>query len=258
MSIKEMNVYTISSETNAITSTPREILLVEDEADIAGLIELHLNDLNYKVTRCADGHEALRRGTMQRWDLIMLDIRLPGIDGLEVCRGVRKVNSTVPILMLTSKSSELDRVLGLEIGADDYVTKPFSINELIARVKGIFRRSDAAKQLNQEAQDGRKQTRYELDAFRLDTVRRIASVADKQLDLTAKEFELLLHFVSNPGRVYKRTELLDSVWGYGHDGYEHTVNSHINRLRAKIEVDPARPKYIVTVWGVGYKLALEA
>ena len=250
-------MYSLLNKRNAamggtIKSVPRQILLVEDEADIAALIELHLKDLNYAVTRCADGHEALRRGTMQHWDLILLDLRLPGIDGLDVCRGIRRADSNVPIVMLTSKSSELDRVLGLEIGADDYVTKPFSINELMARVKGVFRRADASR-ISNRASD--QQSRYEVSDLKLDTLRRTASVAGRALDLTAKEFELLLHFVSNPGRVYKRTELLDQVWGYGHDGYEHTVNSHINRLRAKIEVDPAHPQYIVTVWGVGYKFS---
>ena len=150
--------------------------------------------------------------------------------------------------MLTSKTSELDRVLGLEVGADDYVSKPFSIRELVARVKAQFRRGEAL-------QDNSEQTKtlHQVGELMIDVDKRRVTLADKQIDLTAKEFDLLLQFVNHPGHVYSRMQLLDTVWGYGHEGYEHTVNSHINRLRGKIEKDPAHPKYILTVWGVGYK-----
>jgi DNA-binding response OmpR family regulator len=153
--------------------------------------------------------------------------------------------------MLTSKSAELDRVLGLEMGADDYVTKPFSIRELMARVKAIFRRIDELKSDRQPD----KQTIICAGEIAIDPDRRTVSLKNKTIDLTAKEFDLLLHFARNAGKVFTRARLLDEVWGYGHDGYEHTVNSHINRLRAKIEKNPAQPIYILTVWGVGYKFA---
>jgi DNA-binding response OmpR family regulator len=229
--------------------TRRKILVVEDERDIAELIRLHLSDLDFEVTLAADGHSGLRLATMQSWDLIILDIRLPGPDGLEICRKVRSNASYVPILMLTSKSSELDRVLGLELGADDYVTKPFSVMELMARVKAIFRRSETLETGSNDVDAA-----LNIGKIRIEPATRTASIDNTVVDLTAKEFDLLLHFARNPGRVYRRAELLDCVWGYGHDGYEHTVNSHINRLRSKIEPDSANPEYIVTVWGVGYKL----
>ena len=228
----------------------RRILVVEDESDIAELVRMHLTDLDFDVTLAKDGHEGLRLATTATWDLIMLDLRLPGPDGLEICRKVRGGSQYVPILMLTSKSSELDRVLGLELGADDYVTKPFSIMELMARVKAIFRRFETLK----NTEDPSDQV-LNIGKLRIQPSTRSARINDQSVDLTAKEFDLLLHFAQNPGRVYRRAELLDSVWGYGHEGYEHTVNSHINRLRSKIEPDATNPEYIVTVWGVGYKLS---
>jgi len=153
--------------------------------------------------------------------------------------------------MLTAKSSELDRVLGLEMGADDYVTKPFSIRELMARVKAIFRRIE---QLKSDEEPGEQAIIHAGD-LTIELEKRKVSLKGKPIDFTAKEFDLLLQFAKHPGRVYRRSQLLDEVWGYGHDGYEHTVNSHINRLRAKIEENPAQPRYILTVWGVGYKFA---
>ncbi len=226
----------------------RQILIVEDERDIASLLELHLNDANFDVTIAADGHTGMQLTLRHQWDLVILDIRLPGPDGLTICRALRREMAYIPILMLTSKSSELDRVLGLELGADDYVTKPFSVTELVARVKAIFRRIESVeKRLPGGAQCLR------IDDLSIDTSGREVRKGDADLALTAREFDLLLHFARHPGQVFSRTQLLDSVWGYGHDGYEHTVNSHINRLRAKIEKDPAHPKLIVTCWGVGYK-----
>ena len=227
----------------------QRILVIEDERDIADLIDLHLRDLDYAVTIARDGNAGLRQATSRPWDMIILDLRLPGIDGLEICRQIRRTSQYVPILMLTSKSSELDRVVGLEVGADDYVTKPFSVLELKARVRAMLRRS----QLPEAARD-RSPPTVTVGNLTIDPATRHASVRDQAVELTAKEFDLLLHFANNPGRVFKRTQLLDSVWGYGHAGYEHTVNSHINRLRAKIESDPTHPELIVTVWGVGYKM----
>ena len=227
----------------------RHILVVEDESDIADLLALHLRDNDFQVTLAADGHEGMRQAFIRNWDLVILDVRLPGPDGLSICRALRREQAYVPILMLTSKSLELDRVLGLELGADDYVTKPFSVSELMARVKAIFRRVDSLKR-----QTGEREDQLSLGEMQIDPDRREVTVFGQAVPLTAREFDLLLHFARNPGRVFSRAQLLDSVWGYGHEGYEHTVNSHINRLRAKIESDPSHPDHIVTVWGVGYKL----
>jgi len=227
----------------------RRVLVVEDEYDIANLIRLHLSDIDCDVTLASDGHEGMRQALAQQWDLVMLDLRLPGPDGLSICRAMRREQSYTPILILTSKSSELDRVLGLELGADDYVTKPFSVSELMARVKAIFRRVES---LGKRYSDDTETLSF--GPFVIDTAGRQVTIDNQAVSLTAREFDLLLHFVRHPGQVFSRAQLLDSVWGYGHEGYEHTVNSHINRLRAKIEGSSAHPDYIVTVWGVGYKL----
>jgi len=227
----------------------RKVLVIEDERDIAELLALHLRDLNCEVTLAADGHEGMRQAFARNWDLVILDLRLPGPDGLSICRALRRESHYVPILMLTSKSSELDRVLGLELGADDYVTKPFSVSELMARVKAIFRRVESLEKRFPGAGES-----LDIGPLKIDTQGRQVLVDEQPMSLTAREFDLLLHFARHPGHVFSRAQLLDSVWGYGHDGYEHTVNSHINRLRSKIEPDPAQPEYIVTVWGVGYKL----
>jgi DNA-binding response OmpR family regulator len=227
----------------------KKILVVEDERDIADLIRLHLEDLNYVVSVARDGNTGLRKGSAGSWNLIILDLRLPGVDGLEICRRLRVRSEYVPILMLTSKSSELDRVVGLEIGADDYVTKPFSVLELMARVKAILRRSDLCERTQVQAMDS-----VQVGNLVIDPATRSAVVRGEAVELTAREFDLIFHFAKHPGRVFSRAELLDHVWGYGHEGYEHTVNSHINRLRAKIESDPAHPEFIVTMWGVGYKM----
>ena len=227
----------------------RRVLVVEDEQDIAELIALHLSDIDCDVTLAADGHEGMRQAFARDWDLVVLDLRLPGPDGLTICRTLRRESRYVPILMLTSKSSELDRVLGLELGADDYVTKPFSVSELVARVKAIFRRVESLSR----GRTGDDES-LSIGPLRIDTAGRQVGINGEPISLTAREFDLLLHFARHPGRVFSRAQLLDSVWGYGHEGYEHTVNSHINRLRSKIEPDPAEPELIVTVWGVGYKL----
>ena len=227
----------------------KKILVIEDERDIADLIRLHLQDLNYAVSVARDGNTGLRKSSTVSWDLIILDLRLPGIDGLEICRRLRQESKYVPILMLTSKSSELDRVVGLEMGADDYVTKPFSVLELMARVKAILRRTEVFER----SETGTMKS-IEVGNLVIDPATRNAAVRGEAVDLTAKEFDLLFHFAKHPGRVFSRAELLDHVWGYGHEGYEHTVNSHINRLRKKIENDPAHPEFIVTMWGVGYKM----
>ncbi|MDO6748461.1 response regulator transcription factor [Gilvimarinus sp. 1_MG-2023] len=224
----------------------RRFLVVEDEQDLAELIRLHLKELDAEVEICGRGDEALTLIAGQTWDVVVLDLMLPGVDGLDICRSIRADGNNVPVLMLTSRSTELDRVLGLELGADDYLTKPFSTLELMARVKALLRRSELV------VDDGAGQY-LEIRNLTLDKISREVSIGGKALDLTAKEFDLLWYFAENPGRVFRRTELLDHVWGYGHEGYEHTVNSHINRLRSKLEkVDPDYV-FIKTVWGVGYK-----
>ena len=230
----------------------RRVLLVEDDRDIAALVRLHLRDIHCAVDIAERGQEALTLHASRRHDLVILDLMLPDLDGLTICQRLRASGDQVPILMLTAKSSELDRVLGLELGADDYLVKPFSFPELLARVKALLRRADLASKGNGAAPDDVRVTRGPL-AIEVD--RRRVTLAGQELALTAKEFDLLLYFARQPGRVFTRGQLLDQVWGYGHEGYEHTVNSHINRLRAKLEPNPAEPRYIVTVWGVGYKFA---
>lgn len=223
------------------------ILVIEDNNDLASLLELHLTDQSWQVDLVFDGEKGYKKAATGNYDLILLDIMLPGMDGLEILKQLRQETIYTPILMLTSKSSEIDRILGLEFGADDYVTKPFSIRELIARVKAVFRRIDIFKA---GVQDKGILTFGDLY---IELEKRKVAVKNKSIDLTAKEYDLLYYFASHPGRVFNRSQLLDKVWGYGHDGYEHTVNSNINRLRAKIETDPAHPEFILTVWGVGYK-----
>jgi len=227
----------------------RRVLVVEDDPDIGRLVILQLAELGCDGRLIDDGITALAEAQATRYDLVILDLMLPRMDGLQICRRLREGGNYTPILMLTSKASEIDRVLGLELGADDYLTKPFSMLELGARVKGVFRRADQAK----EAQKAPESQRIEVDGLRIDLERHEALVNGRPVELTAKEFELLACFARNPGRVFTRNQLLDQVWGYNHAGYEHTVNTHINRLRNKIERDPGDPDFIQTVWGVGYK-----
>lgn len=229
----------------------RRILVIEDDRDIADLVSLHLRDLGLEVDQALDGRSGLDKALGTPYDLIVLDLMLPGLDGLEICRRLRTQSRYVPVLMLTARSSELDRVLGLEIGADDYLTKPFSIRELQARVKALLRRVEAI------ASPEQAQGLVRSGDLEIDLDKRSAKLEGKPLNLTAKEFDLLVQFARHPGRVYTRNQLLEMVWGGSFDGYEHTVNSHINRLRTKVESDPANPRYILTVWGVGYKFAEE-
>ena len=227
----------------------RRILVVEDDNDISRLLEIHLSDIAFKVDVANNGVDGLNRASNHDYQLIVLDLMLPGLDGLEVCRRLRGMGINTPVLMLTAKSSELDRVLGLELGADDYLTKPFSIKELQARIKAILRRVE----LSRENTKVDEKERIEVASLVIDVNGRNVTIEGHPVELTVKEFDLLLHFAKNPGRVYSRGQLLDTIWGYSHSGYEHTVNSHINRLRKKIENNPEQSKYIETVWGVGYK-----
>jgi len=235
------------------TLNPRKVLVVEDDPDIAGLLGLHLQDLGCVVEVASDGAQGLARATQAGdWSLIVLDLQLPSVDGLEICRRVRGNAGYTPILMLTARAGEPDRVLGLETGADDYLTKPFSIVEFAARVKAILRR---VERLSRPSPVELRTTRY--GDLQIDLERRTVHRAGQRLDLTAREYDLLAFLVERPGRVFSRAQLLDQVWGTTHDTFEHTVNSHINRLRSKLEPDPSQPRYVVTVWGVGYRFALE-
>jgi two-component system OmpR family response regulator len=228
----------------------RRIMIIEDDPDIARMLELNLRNEGFSVSIAHDGEAGLAGLARARYDLLVLDLMLPGIDGLSVCREVRKLPDYLPIIIVSAKSAEAHRVLGLEIGADDYLTKPFSLPELCARVRAVLRRMDAAND-RAEALTGV----IARNGLSIDPVAREVRLDNRLVPLTMREFDLLLFFARHPGHVFNRMELLDQVWGYTHDGYEHTVNSHINRLRTKIEAEPARPTRIVTVWGVGYKFA---
>jgi DNA-binding response OmpR family regulator len=234
------------------TDADQHILLVEDDPDIAGLLELHLTDEGYTVDVVDDGNEGLTRALECDYHLVVLDIMLPGTDGFDICRRLRQEKCHTPILMVTAKTEEVDKVLGLELGADDYITKPFSIREVLARVKAIFRRVSVDQQAQQTVEDD---TPIEFGRLSIFPTKRKVTVEGEGVDLTSKEYELLLLFARNPGRAYSRQELLDEVWGYQYEGYSHTVNTHINRLRNKIEPDPSSPRYVKTVWGVGYRFA---
>ena len=228
------------------------LLVIEDDRDIARLVALHLQDAGHEVRLEHGGESGLERALGGAFDLVVLDLMLPGLGGLELCRHLRAQKPEVLVLMLTARSSEGDRVLGLETGADDYLSKPFSLRELQARVMALLRRRQVARR------SGGEPERLILGNLRLELERREVWLGERELQLTAKEFDLLLQFARHPGKVYRRAELLELVWGAGYDGLEHTVNSHINRLRAKLEDDPAKPGFIQTVWGVGYKFRAES
>jgi DNA-binding response OmpR family regulator len=235
---------------------PATLLIAEDQTDIRDLLVMNLRSAGYEVTAVADGLAALASQTAQARDLLILDLMMPGMDGLEVCKALRARGCTTPILMLTAKSTELDRVLGLELGADDYLTKPFSLAELLARVKALLRRADLLRDAQAQAQAQAQAAPRVLrnGDLEIQPTKRQVIYRGELLDFTALEFDLLLHFAQHPGHVFSRGQLLNAVWGYTHDGYEHTVTTHINRLRAKLEADPMRPQLILTVRGAGYKM----
>ena len=235
---------------------PAQILVAEDQTDIRDLLVMNLQQAGYTVTAVADGVAALASQNEQASDLLILDLMMPGMDGLEVCKALRARGRSTPILMLTAKSTELDRVLGLELGADDYLTKPFSLAELLARVKALLRRAEMLRAAQSSSGAGGPASANTLRNGDLEIlpVKRQVRFRQKLLDFTALEFDLLLYFAQHPGHVFSRGQLLNAVWGYTHDGYEHTVTTHINRLRAKLEADPMRPQLILTVRGAGYKM----
>ena len=236
--------------------TAFNILVVEDQKDISDLIAVNLQSLNYDVHQCHDGLKGLELAQNNHYDAIILDIMLPGIDGLQICQILRSQKNLTPVLMLTAKKSEAERVIGLEMGADDYLTKPFSVLELQARVKAQLRRSEFNR--SQSATPDILAFKLNDKELKLSELKRQVTLCEKNISLTQKEFDLLIYLAKNPGNVFSREQLLDHIWGYHHSGYEHTVNSHINRLRSKIEADPANPVFVHTVWGVGYKFNEQA
>jgi DNA-binding response OmpR family regulator len=232
--------------------TRYDILIIEDDAQIAQLVAAELRDAACAVDWAADGERGLEKFGTGTVDLVVLDLNLPGIDGLEVCRRIRAVDRLTPILMLTARTTKQDIVRGLELGADEYLTKPFSTLELVARIRALFRR--LATYREQVERDDAPEPIRRGPLF-IDATKRETRVSGQPVALTAKEFDLLLLFARHPGRTFTRAELLSRVWGDGFEGYEHTVNTHINRLRNKVERDPAEPRLIETVWGLGYRLA---
>jgi DNA-binding response OmpR family regulator len=221
------------------------ILVVDDESKIVKTVRAYLEDAGFRVATAGDGQTALTVFRHERPALVVLDLGLPGIGGLDVARTLRK-ESSVPIIMLTARVDETDRLIGLELGADDYVTKPFSPRELVARVRAVLRRAGGE----------REQAPPPIVAgeITIDLERRQVMVGGRAVDLTPTEFELMTLLARHPGRVFSRLELLDRVQGYAFEGYERTVDAHVKNLRQKIEPDPKRPRYVVTVFGVGYKL----
>ncbi len=225
-----------------------KILIIEDDRDIADLIAIHMEDNGHEAEKVHDGRDGLIRSMEIDFDLIILDLKLPGMDGMEICKKLRLEKIDTPIIMLTSKSEEIDKILGLEFGADDYMTKPFSIRELVARVKSVLRRG------KRDAMDREKPDQViECKNFYVDVSKRIVKAYNMQVELSPKEFDMLVLLASNPGKTYSRSDLLNQVWGVDFEGFEHTVNSHINRLRSKIETNMNEPEFILTTWGVGYK-----
>ncbi|MCF8304449.1 MAG: response regulator transcription factor [Bacteroidales bacterium] len=227
----------------------KQVLVIEDDKDIVDLLSIHLKDLDCRIEVANDGAEGLRKALDGQYDLLILDIMLPGKDGNAIAQKLRALDDYTPILMLTAKTEEIDKVLGLESGADDYITKPFGVREFIARVKAIFRRMEQDTKRSDE--DDPRQVSY--DNLHIDLEKRKVTLDGERIELTPKEFDLLALLAKHPGRSYNRDQLLNDVWGYEFSGYEHTVNSHINRLRSKIEPDVSNPKYILTTWGIGYR-----
>ncbi len=226
----------------------KKALVIEDDPDIASLVAINLRDIDCQAEIVTNGLDGLARALDNCHDVIILDIMLPRLDGLEICRRLRQAQVSTPVLMLTSRTEEIEKVLALNLGADDYITKPFGVNELLARVKARLRRYSP-----EEAPFVGEASRVVRGGLMLDVARHRVSLDRRDIELTVKEFELLNLFMRHPGRIYKRGDLLDLVWGYSFQGYAHTVNSHINRLRMKIEQDSGHPQYILTVWGIGYK-----
>jgi len=226
------------------SAVSKKILVVDDEREIVKVVRAYLEEAGFSVITASDGQEALTAFRHERPALVILDWMLPKLSGLDVCRALRK-DSDVPIIMLTARVEETDKLIGLELGADDYVAKPFSPRELTARVRAVLRRAEGTEVQPEVLEAG---------GIRLDTASRAVTVRGEKLELTPTEFDLLALFMQNPGRVFTRMQLLDKIQGYAYEGYERTMDVHIKNLRQKIEESPSKPKHIVTVYGVGYKL----
>ncbi len=222
-----------------------QVLIVDDEKTLVKALTFNLQKEGFRVEAAYDGEEALEKVFSLKPDVVVLDLMLPEVDGFEVCRRIRK-KLEVPIIMLTARSEDIDKVLGLELGADDYLTKPFNSRELVARIKAVLRRSTASEE------ESRKQ--IQIGKLQIDLLQHRVRLGDKDINLTSKEFALLSFLALNAGNVYSREQLLAQVWGYDYYGDVRTVDVHIRHLREKIENDPANPEYIITVWGTGYKL----
>lgn len=229
------------------------LLVIEDDEKILEAISEYFSRAGYNVVTAEDGVAGVQSALSERPDAVVLDLMLPKMDGLAVCREIREKAPYVPILMLTAKDDVVDKVLGLEMGADDYITKPFSLRELEARIKSVLRRVRQAARTETQGDEAP----IVRGRLRIDPAKREVSIGDRLVDLTPKEFELLRLFASNPGRVFPRKYLLEKIWDYSYEGYDRTIDSHINRLRAKIEENPENPQMVLTVWGIGYKFSDE-
>jgi DNA-binding response OmpR family regulator len=229
-----------------------KIAIIEDDLNISSLIKIILSDLKLPIDIYNNGWEGLDGVLKNNYDLLVLDLMLPGINGHDICKKIRQSNTIIPILMLTSKSEDEDKIYGLELGADDYLTKPFNNGELLARVKAMLRRAGKQNEIT-----NKEQKIYRIGALVLNTSQRLLTKNNIEIPITSKEYDLLLLLMSQAGRSFSRMDLLERVWGDNFDGLEHTINSNINRLRIKIEDNQAEPKYLLTVWGIGYKFAKE-
>jgi DNA-binding response OmpR family regulator len=255
MPAKPADMKAKSSESEVETADAPErrlsLLVIEDDENISSVIREYFTRMGYEVRMAEDGMLGVQSALQDRPDAVVLDLMLPKMDGLAVCRELREKAPFLPILMLTAKDNEIDKVLGLEMGADDYITKPFSLRELEARLKSVLRRVQAASR----AESSGDEAPVVRGKLRIDPAKREVSVGDRLVELTPKEFELLRLFASNPGRVFPRKYLLEKIWDYSYEGYDRTIDSHINRLRAKIEDNPENPQMVLTVWGIGYKFS---
>lgn len=238
----------------AASTAPKRILVIEDDRELIDLLSLHLTAEGYQVDAAADGEAGLRAFQAGQYGMVILDWMLPSLNGIDVLREIRSFDSRTPVLMLTARGEEADKVLGLELGCDDYLTKPFSVRELVTRIKVLHRRIERAEELARIASGDRI---LDLGALKIDHGKRKVQVNGEPVQLTVKEYDLLYTLASRPGRTFSRRQLLDLVWDQDTDVYEHTVNSHVNRLRNKIEENPNRPRLILTVWGIGYRFTEE-
>lgn len=251
MTTTRMNQNESSGKTTSAGTPRQKMLVVEDDAETQRTIEEYFRQIGFDVLIAGDGETGMKIALEARPAAVILDLMLPKLDGLSVCRQLREKLPLLPIIILTAKADVADKVVGLELGADDYMTKPFSLRELEARLKSVMRRT----QVKASARSEEEPEPIICGKMRIDAARREVSIDGRSVDLTPKEFELLSLFATHPGRVYSRKYLLENIWDYTYSGYDRTIDSHINRLRAKIEQDPDNPKMILTVWGVGYKFA---